>query len=763
MGVESRLLKSRLARRFFAMFVVCALLPIVVLALFAYFHVTRQLTDQSFDRLRQSAKSFGLSIHEHLAEADDQLLVIQTLLNLGTSTLPPAVEPRNEELFSGIAFYRNTKTACSWGESISPAEEEKISSLDFGQHETTLLSLEEESGWPKILLARKVTEGEIRGTLVGVLKSARLWGEEGGSTLPPASEFVVREGSRGRFLYSSIGHLDEIKRPLSTMGKNSKERTEFSIGGKLYYFRSWSIFLKGRFHVSPWTTTNDTTDDSSWTMTVMEPREYVLEPMHYFRAIFPAIICLSIVAILWLGGRAIRRSLTPIDSLMVGVREVSLRHFDHKVAVKSNDEFRDLADAFNRMTRQLDTQFNALAARAHLDQAILSLPDLDKITTTGLEWAKKVFPQRTMSISIVSSHDPIKGQSYVRADTDEEKLAVSDFQMTDNESRLLLECGQWLLVANRTPLPSYLHVIESPGVDAFVVLPIFTQDRFFGFVSFGADNELIADQDALRELREFSDHLAVAFFNSHLVRELKGLNIGTLHALARTVDAKSPWTAGHSQRVSEMTVDVGMAMGLSDEIVADLQRASLLHDIGKISIPAHLLDKQTKLSNEEQDVIKSHPSVGARILDPIKAYARLIPLVEEHHERFDGNGYPRGIAGDAIHLGARIIAVVDSFDAMVSDRPYRKGLSWGQALNIVRKEAGYQFDPKVVEVFNRVVVTWERANRRESGLHESVITAVVPSAVAERGGDRTHGLTREMIPDPDRKNSRTKEGGIRLE
>ena len=222
-------------------------------------------------------------------------------------------------------------------------------------------------------------------------------------------------------------------------------------------------------------------------------------------------------------------------------------------------------------------------------------------------------------------------------------------------------------------------------------------------VPLGINANAKCGQKDLEQMRGLSDQLAIAFANSNLLKELKELNVGTLYALARTVDAKSSWTAGHSVRVTQLAIDIAKVLGLSRESLDDLQRAALLHDIGKIGIPQSIIDKPGKLTDEEYNVIKRHPSIGAAILNPIRAYASITPIVEEHHERFDGKGYPFGKSGKQIHLSARIMALADTFDAMVSDRPYRAGLPQEQALDIIRKEAGHQFDPSVVDAFNQVI------------------------------------------------------------
>jgi putative nucleotidyltransferase with HDIG domain len=157
--------------------------------------------------------------------------------------------------------------------------------------------------------------------------------------------------------------------------------------------------------------------------------------------------------------------------------------------------------------------------------------------------------------------------------------------------------------------------------------------------------------------RQLADQIAVALSNSNLIEELKEMNLGMLQAFARLVDAKSPWTAGHSHRVCELALSIAEALNLQLDDRENLHRAALLHDIGKIGVPSNILNKTDKLSDEEFRLIKNHPSLGAKILEPIIAYKGIIPIVSQHHERFDGLGYPVGIAGKEIHKGARILAV----------------------------------------------------------------------------------------------------------
>ncbi len=186
-------------------------------------------------------------------------------------------------------------------------------------------------------------------------------------------------------------------------------------------------------------------------------------------------------------------------------------------------------------------------------------------------------------------------------------------------------------------------------------------------------------------------------------RDLDKLNWGTLTALARTIDAKSSWTAGHSERVTQLALKMGRVLGHNENELAALHRAALLHDIGKIATPQAILDKPGKLTDEEYRTVCKHPGIGARILEPIEAYREILPMVRQHHEWFNGKGYPDGIVGEALTQGGRILAVADVYDAVISDRPYRKGMLHDRAVGIIEKGSGTQFDPNVVEAFLKVM------------------------------------------------------------
>ncbi len=200
-------------------------------------------------------------------------------------------------------------------------------------------------------------------------------------------------------------------------------------------------------------------------------------------------------------------------------------------------------------------------------------------------------------------------------------------------------------------------------------------------------------------LTYLADQVAIAIDNAKLYEELKRTFLDTSEALAEAIEQRDPYTGGHTRRVLNYSVAVAMEMNLSEEEIENLKLAAILHDIGKIGVEDRILRKQGPLNEEEFESMKKHPEIGAEIIKRISSLKGVIPGILYHQERYDGKGYPSGAKDGEIPLSARIIAVCDTFDAMTTDRPYRKGLGVQAALEELKKFAGIQFDPDVVNGF----------------------------------------------------------------
>jgi putative nucleotidyltransferase with HDIG domain len=179
--------------------------------------------------------------------------------------------------------------------------------------------------------------------------------------------------------------------------------------------------------------------------------------------------------------------------------------------------------------------------------------------------------------------------------------------------------------------------------------------------------------------------------------------INTVEAFASAIDAKDPYTYGHSRRVAQLSVAICEELGMSKKQTRLVELAAFLHDIGKIGTPESILHKPGRLQPEEFEKIKEHPAKGAEILSNIGEFHDIIKWIKHHHEWYDGKGYPDRIAAEHIPLEARIITIADAFDAMTSDRPYRKGMPLQEVIKIMDGFTRSQFDPDILDAFNRLV------------------------------------------------------------
>jgi putative nucleotidyltransferase with HDIG domain len=190
--------------------------------------------------------------------------------------------------------------------------------------------------------------------------------------------------------------------------------------------------------------------------------------------------------------------------------------------------------------------------------------------------------------------------------------------------------------------------------------------------------------------------------------QVSSLHLQTIEALALAIEAKDQTTGEHLQRVRIYAMELGKELGLSEDETEALRAASVLHDIGKLAVPEHIISKPGKLTPEEFEKMKIHPIVGAEILEQVDFPYPVVPIVRAHHEKWDGSGYPHGLSGENIPIGARILSAVDCLDALASDRQYRKALPLDEAMAKVASESGISFDPRVVEILQRRYVELEK-------------------------------------------------------
>jgi HD-GYP domain-containing protein (c-di-GMP phosphodiesterase class II) len=701
MKIDKSFLRSKLARRIFLMFVICALLPIAGLFILSYKQVTAQLNSQNHKRLKQSVKLYSLSVCERLLflEAEMQILTSSLVKINGSQKIEIPTDELADQLrnrFQGLQLFDpDLGTKRFWGQIKNPPKPNPAEIEHIKSGKTAIKTTHLPNSRPRIFLLRLINLSEPNsGFLLGEINPDYLWGAGHDNALPLDVQVAVFDDSKN-LLFSSLENADALAAQIERWTLDAKpDVSEMIHNNKKYLTSHRTLFLKPNFLVS------------NWTIVLFQSAKDVLAPLSDFKKMFLLVALTSLLIVLLLSIVNLRKSLVPLELLKEGTRRVAMKDFDNRVKVQSNDEFEELADAFNEMSSQLSRQFKTLITKAEIDRAILSSLETEKIVKTVMTRMRDCFSFDNISISLIDSAEDHTARVYNGSGNQKTEISKQSIRIESRELQTLDAHPKYLFIKQSPNMPTYLRQLAKEGSHYFLILPVFLKEKLSAVIAFGQSEPMIQSEEDLNLARQMADQVAVALANSNLIEELNRLNWGTLKALARTVDAKSSWTAGHSERVADIALKIGRSLGLDKSSLINLQRAAFLHDIGKIGVPVAILDKPGKLSYEEFNIIKAHPRMGGRILEPIKAYAEIIPMVVEHHERFDGKGYPDGLNGSSISLGARILAVADVFDALKSDRPYRNGMPFEQVIAIIKQEAGQQFDPDIVNAF-LTVVEWE--------------------------------------------------------
>ena len=394
----------------------------------------------------------------------------------------------------------------------------------------------------------------------------------------------------------------------------------------------------------------------------------------------------------WLIGLVrLRSDLKPLSVLAEGTERLAEGDYATRVDIRGPLDLERLGEAFNSMAQRIQRQFFLLdTARAVALSALAPVPHDEEVAATFVERIGGLVPDSDV---VVVLHRPgAAALSLLRRAGREEVERTEVPSAAAGELERSLSTGRW---TDLDATVDFLRPVLSGRRALWRQLRF--GDRLLASVGVLPGGSEATAEIGVTLVRDLSEQLALALFRVHLMEDLERANWGALTALARAVDAKSPWTQGHSSRVAEIAVVLAVELGWSDEAVRVVRRGCLLHDVGKIGVPSAVLDKESRLTPDEMAMLRTHVEKGVRIIEPVEGLSEVLPIVGQHHERLDGSGYPRGLHGAEIDVQALLVAVADVFEALTAPRPYRKALSAQAAESYLVRHVGELFDQRAVD------------------------------------------------------------------
>ncbi|MFA6216533.1 MAG: HD domain-containing phosphohydrolase [Candidatus Omnitrophota bacterium] len=372
------------------------------------------------------------------------------------------------------------------------------------------------------------------------------------------------------------------------------------------------------------------------------------------------------------------------------------------------NEITQLTRAFSEATKNLEGNITRLEASKRTMQYVLSK------LAVGMTSLQTIDTFLELIVEITANALDARVGVLMLLDEEKQELYLKNISgIGRNVEDIRLKVGEevpgWVAKHKKPLLVPALQKISNQSDDdifspPLLCSPMLYQDRVIGvlLVSGRITGGSFAE-DELLIISNLASQTAIAVENDRLHLDAEKTYLETISALAMAVEARDHYSRGHSDRVSQYSVKIAEKLGLDADTIKNIKDAAELHDIGKIGITDDILRKSSSLSDEEMDMMRKHPVIGEGIVKPVRSLARLCSIIRGHHEWMDGSGYPDKLKDSQIPLEAKILAVTDSFDAMTTDRPYRKGFSADVAKEELRKYIGVRYDKRIVEIFSEIV------------------------------------------------------------
>jgi len=335
--------------------------------------------------------------------------------------------------------------------------------------------------------------------------------------------------------------------------------------------------------------------------------------------------------------------------------------------------------------------------------ALTASLNLETVLHNSLALLRRVLPYDGASIVMLETEEDtpqIVAQSGYLEDV---YLSIPPEITSQPHIRTLLEEQQPILINDTHLHDGWLKIPGTEYARCWMGVPLIVKEKAIGWLNLDKQEPGFYNQQSIQLASAFAHQTALALENARLYNELETSYLQTVLALARAMDARDSYTADHSQRLAVMASAIARELNCSTDEIQAIEWAALLHDIGKIGVPDHILLKPDSLDDGEWEIMRRHPDIGAEIISPVRRLSRVVPIVRAHQEKFDGSGYPHGFKGEEIPLGARILAVVDSYSAITDERVYRKGRTHQEAMEEIERCTGSHFDPQVVAAFKKVL------------------------------------------------------------
>jgi diguanylate cyclase (GGDEF)-like protein len=510
MKLDTKVLHSKVARRIFVLFVLCALLPALTLSIVSYSLVVKQLNNQMQERLHQSSKDTALGLLERLLFLEAQMKIVAFKIRSGAGLSSGEVREVFNTYFNGMTVLTEKgRPAVLFGSDQTPPKltPQQNDHIRAGK---TLVSIRNGSKIPLPVFMSRILDPQHpeRGNLFAEVNPAYLWGNPEYSTGQPLFHVYLQDQSGMRPIFSPPG-LSILPEPTaSSMAQSFSGDFEWADKEKKYTSSYWTVFLGNNFFVP------------KWTVVVSESRADLLMPMFHFKKMFSLIFLMSLWVVLLLSISQIRRNLGPIEKLKDATRRISDRDFDAQVAVKSGDEFEELAASFNTMTGRLGRQFKALTGMAKIDRAILSALDTKHIVEAVLIGMKEIVFCDCVAVTLLETKQGRTPRTYIRCGNSETEESQKIDDILPADLQRLRESSEPIVIESGQDIPSYLGPLAERGMQSFLVLPVFLKADLAAVIALGHSQPPRYDPDDLLHIRQLADQVAVALSNARMVEQI---------------------------------------------------------------------------------------------------------------------------------------------------------------------------------------------------------------------------------------------------